>query len=304
MVNAMMMTALSAGREAAEIPHRALGPACDYDTVRSALEFIYANWREQPSLERVAEHVGLSPFHLQRVFTRWAGLSPKAFLQALTLDHARAMLRASASVLDTAYETGLSGPGRLHDLFITHDAMSPGIFKAKGGGLTIRYGLHACPFGTAVVMVTDQGLAGLAFADPGQEEASLADMKGRWPRARYERDDAATAPYAARIFDPQRWRPDEPLRVVFIGTDFEISVWETLLRIPLGALSTYSDIARHIHKPSAARAVGTAVGRNPLSFVVPCHRVMGKSGNLCGYHWGLTRKRAILGWEAGLAQAA
>ncbi len=304
MVNAMMTTALPAGHDAAEIPHRALGPASDYDTVRAALEFIYANWREQPSLERVAEHVGLSPFHLQRVFTRWAGLSPKAFLQALTLDHARAMLRASASVLDTAYETGLSGPSRLHDLFITHDAMSPGIYKAKGEGLTIRYGLHPSPFGTAVVMVTDQGLAGLAFADPGQEEASLADMMGRWPKATFLRDEAATAPYAARIFDPHRWRPDQPLRVVFIGTDFEIRVWETLLRIPLGAASTYSDIARHIEKPSAARAVGTAVGRNPISFVVPCHRVMGKSGDLCGYHWGLTRKRAILGWEAGLAQAA
>ncbi len=300
----MMMSTPSPAGEAAEVPRQALGPACDYDTVRAALEFIYANWREQPSLDRVAEHVGLSPFHLQRVFTRWAGLSPKAFLQALTLDHARAMLRASASVLDTAYETGLSGPGRLHDLFVTHDAMSPGIYKAKGEGLTIRYGLHPSPFGTAVVMVTEQGLAGLAFADPGSEEASLADMMGRWPKAGYLRDEAATAPYASRIFDTRRWQPGEPLRVVFIGTDFEIRVWETLLRIPLGAASTYSDIARHLDKPAAARAVGTAVGRNPLSFVVPCHRVLGKSGDLCGYHWGLTRKRAILGWEAGLASAA
>ena len=299
-----MMTSMpSAADQPAQLSHRALGPQSDYDTVRAALEFIHAHWRQQPALERVADHVGLSAFHLQRVFTRWAGLSPKAFLQALTIDHARAMLRASASVLDTAYETGLSGPGRLHDLFVTHDAMSPGVYKAKGEGLVIRYGLHPCPFGTAIVMITDQGLAGLAFADAGEEAASLADMMGRWPKANFVRNEAATAPCAARIFDTRRWQPAEPLRVVFIGTDFEIRVWETLLRIPLGAASTYSAIARHLDKPAAARAVGSAVGRNPISFVVPCHRVLGKSGDLCGYHWGLTRKRAILGWEAGLAAA-
>jgi len=303
MVTAMMNSALNLSNPA-ELAPRDIGTCADYDTVRRALEFIYANWRDQPALDRVAAHVGLSPFHLQRVFTRWAGLSPKAFLQAITLDHARAMLRASASVLDTAYETGLSGPGRLHDLFVTHDAMSPGIYKARGEGLEIRYGLHACPFGIAVVMITSEGLAGLAFADPGTEAASLADMMGRWPKAEYVHDEAATAPYAARIFDTRRWRQKEPLRVVFIGTDFEIRVWETLLHIPLGAASTYSDIAAHLDKPSAARAVGTAVGKNPISFVVPCHRVLGKSGDLCGYHWGLTRKRAILGWEAGLASAA
>jgi AraC family transcriptional regulator of adaptative response/methylated-DNA-[protein]-cysteine methyltransferase len=280
-----------------------LGSAADYDYVRRALEFLTANWREQPSLERVAEHVGLSPFHLQRVFTRWAGLSPKAFLQALTLDHARSLLRASASILDAAYESGLSGPGRLHDLFVTHHGMSPGIYKARGEGLDIRYGFHPSPFGTAIVMATDQGLAGLAFADAGKEGASLADMMGRWPKARYVRDDASTAPVALRIFDPRRWRAEEPLRVVFIGSDFEIRVWETLLRIPLGHASTYSDIARRLDRPRAARAVGAAVGRNPLSFVVPCHRVLGKTGDLCGYHWGLTRKRAMLGWEAGLLAA-
>lgn len=299
----MTITALSAVPGPAELPRREIGPAADYDHVRRALEYLYANWREQPSLERVAEHVGLSPGHLQRVFTRWAGLSPKAFLQALTLDHARGLLRASASILDTAYETGLSGPGRLHDLFVTHHGMTPGVYKARGEGLTIRYGFHPSPFGTAVVMITDQGLAGLAFADAGREEESLADMTGRWPKARYVRDEAATAPFAGRIFDPGRWRAEEPLRVVFIGSDFEIRVWETLLRIPLGHATTYSDIARRLDRPKAARAVGAAVGRNPLSFVVPCHRVLGKTGNLCGYHWGLTRKRAMLGWEAGLIAA-
>jgi AraC family transcriptional regulator of adaptative response/methylated-DNA-[protein]-cysteine methyltransferase len=279
-------------------------PARDYALVKQTLAFIKENWREQPTLETIADQAGLSPHHLQRLFTRWAGLSPKAFLQAVTLDHARGLLRDSASILDTAYEVGLSGPGRLHDLFVTHEGMSPGLYKAKGKGLVIHYGFHACPFGNALVMITDQGLAGLAFADDGDEKAALADMTSRWPEADYIEDEKATTPYAERIFKPENWRPDEPLRVVFIGTDFEIRVWETLLRIPLGRRTSYSDIAAHLGKPSAARAVGTAVGRNPVSFVVPCHRVMGKSGSLCGYHWGLTRKRAILGWEAGVAARA
>jgi AraC family transcriptional regulator, regulatory protein of adaptative response / methylated-DNA-[protein]-cysteine methyltransferase len=279
-------------------------PARDYALVKQTLAFIKENWREQPTLETIADQAGLSPHHLQRLFTRWAGLSPKAFLQAVTLDRARDLLRDSASILDTAYEVGLSGPGRLHDLFVTHEGMTPGLYKAKGKGLIIQYGFHECPFGTALVMITDQGLAGLAFADDGDEKAALADMTSRWKEADYVEDTQATAIYAERIFKPENWRPDEPLRVVFIGTDFEIRVWETLLRIPLGRATSYSDIAAHLGKPSAARAVGTAVGRNPVSFVVPCHRVMGKSGSLCGYHWGLTRKRAILGWEAGVAARA
>jgi AraC family transcriptional regulator of adaptative response/methylated-DNA-[protein]-cysteine methyltransferase len=276
----------------------------DYAHVRKALAYISDNWRDQPSLETISDHVGLSPHHLQRVFTRWAGLSPKAFLQALTIDHARGLLRDSASILDTAYEVGLSGPSRLHDLFVTHEGMSPGTYKAKGAGLVVRYGFHDSPFGHALVMITEQGLMGLAFADEGEEAAAFADMSARWPAAEYVEDVNATSPYARRIFDHRRWSAEEPLRVVFIGTDFEIRVWETLLKIPMGKAATYSDIAQHIGKPAAARAVGAAVGRNPVSFVVPCHRVFGKSGSLCGYHWGLTRKRAILGWEAGLAQAA
>ena len=273
----------------------------DYSHVRKALAFISENWRDQPSLEAIAAEVRLSPSHLQRVFTRWAGLSPKEFLQAVTLDHARSMLRSEASVLDTAYEVGLSGPSRLHDLFVTHEGMTPGAFKLRGRGLTIEYGFHPCPFGSALVMAAGDALVGLAFADEGGEAASLADMKSRWPEAAYVENSARTAGIAARIFNPDNWRSETPLKVVFIGTDFEIRVWETLLRIPLGRASTYSDIAVHLGKPKAARAVGAAVGRNPVSFVVPCHRVLGKSGGLCGYHWGLTRKRAILGWEAGLA---
>lgn len=293
-----MMELATMAATAAKAPAR---PApSDYDVVRRAIEFISRRWRDQPSLEAIAAHVGMKPLSLQRLFTRWAGLSPKAFLQALTLDHARALLADSASVLDASYAVGLSGPGRLHDLFVAHEAMTPGDYKARGAGLTIRYGFHPSPFGTALAMVTDRGLAGLAFADEGEEKAALADMTARWPQAAYVEDSAATAAYVRRIFDPATWRPDRPLRVVMIGTDFELNVWETLLRLPLGRATTYSDIAGAIGRPAAARAVGTAVGRNPLSFVVPCHRVLGKDGGLHGYHWGLTRKRAILGWEAGM----
>jgi AraC family transcriptional regulator of adaptative response/methylated-DNA-[protein]-cysteine methyltransferase len=276
----------------------------DYDHVRRAIAFISESWREQPPLDDIADHVGLSAGHLQHVFTRWAGLSPKAFVQAITLNHARALLRDSASILDAAYEVGLSGPSRLHDLFVTHEGMSPGTYKARGRGITISYGYHPSPFGNALVMTTDAGLCGLAFADEGEEGSVFADMRARWPDAKYIEESGLTGTYAGRIFDPARWRRETPLRIVFIGTDFEIRVWETLLRIPFGKASTYSDIAAHVGRPRAARAVGAAVGRNPVSFVVPCHRVLGKSGSLCGYHWGLTRKRAILGWEAGLASAA
>ena len=275
----------------------------DYDLVKHTLAFISENWRDQPSLETLADQAGLSPTHLQRLFTRWAGLSPKAFLQAVTLDHARGLLRDSASILDASYELGLSGPGRLHDLFVTHEGMSPGIYKAHGRGLNIQYGFHDCPFGRALILITSEGLAGLAFADHGKEKSALADMTARWPEATYVENQQATAAYARRIFESERWKPDQPLKIVFIGSDFEIRVWETILRIPFGKATSYSDIASHIGKPNAARAVGSAVGKNPISFVVPCHRVLEKSGGLGGYHWGLTRKRAILGWEAGAMAA-
>ena len=275
-------------------------PSSDYDVVRKAIEYITDTWRDQPSLDEIAAAVGLKPLSLQRLFTRWAGLSPKGFVQALTLDHARALLADSASVLDATYEVGLSGPGRLHDLFVTHEAMTPGDYKSKGAGIVIRWAFHDSPFGQALVMATDRGLAGMAFADSGDEAAALSDMKRRWPNAEFLEDAEATAPYACRVFDPAAWRAENPLRIVMIGSDFEIRVWETLLKLPFGSATTYSDIASHIGNPKASRAVGTAVGKNPLSFVVPCHRVLGKGGGLCGYHWGLTRKRAILGWEAGM----
>jgi AraC family transcriptional regulator, regulatory protein of adaptative response / methylated-DNA-[protein]-cysteine methyltransferase len=278
--------------------------AADYEIVRRAIAFVSERWRAQPEIEAIAAASGVSAGDLHHLFRRWAGITPKAFLQALTLDHARALLRDSASVLDASFEVGLSGPGRLHDLFVTHEAMSPGEWKSGGAGLTISYGFHPSPFGTALVMATARGLAGLAFADSGEEQAALADMQSRWPRANIIEDTAAMAPLAARIFDPRLWRANRPLRVVLIGTDFEVRVWETLLKIPLGRAMTYSDIAAKLRAPKAARAVGAAVGKNPVSFVVPCHRVLGKSGDITGYHWGLTRKRAMLGWELGRLTAA
>ncbi len=295
-----MMQSATETRPAAPSPMPETG---DYAVVRRTIEYLTDNWRDQPGLDEIAARMGMAPAQLQRLFTRWAGITPKGFLQAITLDHARRLLRDSASVLDASYEVGLSGPGRLHDLFVTHDAMTPGAYKAGGAGLVVRYGFHDSPFGRALVMITDYGLAGLAFADPGGEAAAFADMSGRWPRADYVEDHAATAATAARIFEPGRWNPETPLRVVMIGTDFEVRVWQTLLKIPMGRATTYSDVARRIGRPKAARAVGAAVGRNPISFVVPCHRVLGKSGALTGYHWGLTRKRAIIGWEAGICGA-
>jgi AraC family transcriptional regulator of adaptative response/methylated-DNA-[protein]-cysteine methyltransferase len=275
----------------------------DYGVVRRAIAFISERWRSQPAIEAIAHACGVTPDDLHHLFRRWAGLTPKEFMAAITLDHARHLLRDQASVLDAAYEVGLSGPGRLHDLFVSHEAMSPGEWKAGGEGLTLAYGFHGSPFGEALVIATDRGLAGLAFADRGEKAAALADMQGRWPRAQFRNDAARTAALARRIFDPAQWREDTPLRVVMIGTDFEVRVWETLLKIPMGRVTTYSDIASRLDAPRAARAVGAAVGKNPIAFVVPCHRVIGKNGGLTGYHWGLTRKRAMLGWEAGRAGA-
>jgi AraC family transcriptional regulator of adaptative response/methylated-DNA-[protein]-cysteine methyltransferase len=279
-----------------------LSDAADYTTVRRAIEFYSTRFRDQPPVEAVAEHVGLSPSHFQHVFKRWAGLTPKAFLQAITIERARELLRSSASVLDAAYDVGLSGPSRLHDLFVAHEALTPGDYRRDD--LTLSYGFHPSPFGEAIVVATPRGMAGLGFVDDGDRAAALADMRRRWPNAAFVEDSAATAPLAARAFDSTLWRAETPLRIVMIGTDFEVRVWETLLRVPMGCATTYSDIAVKLGKPKAARAVGAAVGRNPISFVVPCHRVLGRSGALTGYHWGLARKQAIIGWEAGRARDA
>jgi AraC family transcriptional regulator of adaptative response/methylated-DNA-[protein]-cysteine methyltransferase len=281
----------------------ARGREDDYAVVRRAVAFISEHWRSQPDVEAIAHACGVTPDELHHLFRRWAGLTPKEFVAAITLDHARKLLRDRASVLDAAYAVGLSGPGRLHDLFVTHEAMSPGEWKAGGAGLTLAYGFHPSPFGEALLVATERGLAGLAFADPDEKPRALDDMRQRWPRAQFREDTARAAGLARRIFDPRLWKQDRPLRVVMIGTDFEVRVWETLLKIPMGRVTTYSDIATKIHTPKGARAVGAAVGKNPLAFVVPCHRVIGKGGDLTGYHWGLTRKRAMLGWESGRAGA-
>jgi AraC family transcriptional regulator of adaptative response/methylated-DNA-[protein]-cysteine methyltransferase len=274
----------------------------DYDTVRRAITFLSENWTDHPDLAALADHLGMSPAHCQRLFKRWCGLSPKEFIQSITIDHARRMLDGSASLLECALDLGLSGPGRLHDLFVDHVAMTPGDYKRGGAGLEMVYGYHPSPFGEALVMATPRGISGIAFVDEdgGQSrEEALDDMARRWPAARYRHRPEETAPLAAEVFDTDGRDPDRPVRLVMIGTDFEVRVWQTLLRIPMGRAVSYADIARHLGKPTAARAVGSAVGRNPLSFVVPCHRVLRGDGQLGGYHWGLTRKRALIGWEAG-----
>lgn len=278
----------------------------DYDLVRGAIRYLSETWSEQPDLDSLASHLGLSSAHVQKVFKRWCGLSPKEFVQAITLDHARTLLAGSANVLEAAHEVGLSGGGRLHDLFVTHEAMTPGDVKRRGAGLTIGYGFHATPFGDAVLLATDRGVAGLAFVDEdaGQSrEEALADMTARWPAAEFVEAHEQTWPHVARIFEPDRWRREQPMKLILIGTDFEVRVWETLLRIPMGRAVSYADVARHIGQSTASRAVGTAIGRNPISFVVPCHRVLRGDGNLGGYHWGLTRKRALIGWETGRVRA-
>jgi AraC family transcriptional regulator of adaptative response/methylated-DNA-[protein]-cysteine methyltransferase len=274
----------------------------DYDLIRRAIAFLSETWVEQPSLERLAQHLGLSPAHCQKLFKRWCGLSPKEFVQSITVDHARGLLGGSASILETAYEVGLSGAGRLHDLFVSHEAMTPGDYKRRGEGLEMAYGFHASPFGEALLVATDRGVAGLAFVNEDKGETrqhALADMTQRWPKAQYIEAPDRTAPHAQVIFNVSKWGGDQPVRLVMIGTDFDVRVWETLLKIPMGRAVSYTDIARHICSPSASRAVGSAVGRNPISFVVPCHRVLRGDGSLGGYHWGLTRKRALIGWETG-----
>ena len=279
----------------------------DYELIRRAIAFLSETWAEQPSLDRLADHLQLSPAHCQKLFKRWCGLSPKEFVQAITVDHARGLLEGSASVLDAAYQVGLSGSSRLHDLFVSHEAMTPGDYKRRGEGLEMAYGFHASPFGEALLIATERGLAGLAFVDEDKGQTrqdALADMMQRWPRAHYVEAPGKTAPHAKQIFEAAGWSRERPMRLVMIGTDFDVRVWQTLLKIPMGRAVSYTDIARHIGAPAASRAVGSAVGRNPISFVVPCHRVLRGDGSLGGYHWGLTRKRALIGWETGRVAAS
>ena len=262
-----------------------------------AIQFLSEHYLDQPRLEDAAEAAGLSPFHFQREFTRYVGVSPKAFVGHLTLGHAKEELARGASVLDAALEAGLSGPSRLHDLCLKIEAMTPGDYAKGGQGVAIEYGFHACAFGTVLVLTTDKGVCGLGFGDEGEEDDLLADMKARWPKAEYRANEGRTAKIAARIFDPQQ-QGKSIVSLHLMGTPWQIKVWEALLAIPSGKLVTYRTIAEKICTPRASRAVGAAVGRNPISLLIPCHRVLGSNGALTGYHWGIARKRAILAVEA------
>ena len=284
--------------------YQTISPASDYETVRAAIAYLSERGPDETDLPAFARALGLTERQLTDLFRRWCGLSPKSFAQAVALDHAKALLAQQGSVLETTYEVGLSSTSRLHDLFVTYEAMPPGAFRARGAGLTMHWGAAHSPFGTAVATMTEYGLSGLGFADGETSvEAAFADLAGRWPNARFVRDDARIAPLVARVFDPARWSAEQPVRVVLIGTDFEVKVWETLLTIPVGRATTYGAIAGRLGRPTASRAVGAAVGRNPISFVVPCHRVVGSTGALTGYHWGVPRKRAILGWERAVVSS-
>lgn len=278
-------------------------PSRDYDTVRVAIRFLSERAGDQPDLDALASHLKLSPAHTQKLFKRWCGLSPKEFLQAITLDEARRRLAQSASVLETAHDVGLSGGSRLHDLFVSHEAVTPGDVRRRGAGLTLTYGFHATPFGEAIAAMTDRGLAALAFVDEDtcQTRAdALAGLQARWPSAVWVHNDRASAATVRSVFaSPDGLHLPRTIKLVMIGTDFEVRVWQTLLTIQRGQAMSYTDLARRVCTANAARAVGSAVGRNPLAFIVPCHRICRADGNLGGYHWNLTRKQAIIGWEAG-----
>lgn len=271
-------------------------PAYHYAVIARALAEIDAAGPGM-TLEGLAARMGMSAAHFQRTFSQWVGVSPKRYQQYLTLDHARDLLARRFTVLQTAHETGLSGGGRLHDLFVKWEAMSPGEFATGGAGLAISWGLHSSPFGQTVTMATAKGICGMGFAEEMGEDAAVQDLMQRWPNARFQREDAKVAPMAAAAFGGQT------TALHLIGAPFQIKVWEALLSIPSGHVTTYSEIAGAIGHARAVRAVGTAVGRNPISFLIPCHRALRKSGGLGGYHWGLPVKRAMLAWEGARADA-
>ena len=261
-----------------------------------AIRFLTARYLDQPSLEDAAAAVNLSPFHFQRLFTRYVGVSPKNFVGQLTLDHAKADLEQGKNILETSLDAGLSGPSRLHDLCLKIEAMTPGDYAKGGDGVEIDYGFHPCAFGIALVMATRKGVCGLAFGDEGEEKKILADMRARWPKATYREAPERTAKIAAQIFGDGRQGAELALHL--LGTPWQVKVWQALLAIPQGKVSTYRAIAASVGRASASRAVGTAVGRNPISWLIPCHRVLASDGTLHGYHWGLERKRAMLAIEA------
>jgi AraC family transcriptional regulator of adaptative response/methylated-DNA-[protein]-cysteine methyltransferase len=272
--------------------------AMDYERVEQAIRFLEQNFHHQPPLAEIADSVNLSEFHFQRLFSRWVGISPKRFLQFLTKEYAKKLIANSENILDVTYDSGLSSPSRLHDLFVTCEAMTPGEYKTKGAGIKITHGFHPSPFGDCLLAVTDRGICGLRFVQ-GDNKSALTDwLRSKWPGAVFEQNLPQTQSLADRVFDFSSGDTSAPLHLYVRGTNFQIKVWEALLKIPLGRAVTYEDIARHIGLPRAARAVGNAVGQNPIPFLIPCHRVIRKMGEFGNYGEGPARKKAILGWEA------
>jgi len=267
-----------------------------FSQIAKAIDFVNQHHQAQPELDDIARHVGMSPHHLQRTFSEWAGVSPKKFLKALTLNEAKARLKNSESILDTAFDIGLSGPGRLHDLFVSIDAVTPGEYKSKGAGMTFRYGVHASPFGDCLIAISDRGLTGLSFITGG-ENAALAEQKTGWENADWIEDIPATALYAARAFSAAD-QTSGKLRLLLRGSEFRVKIWEALLRIPEGTVTSYASLASYAGRPGAARAVANAVASNLVGYVIPCHRVIRDTGAISGYRWEPTRKSAILGFEA------
>ncbi len=267
----------------------------DYRLVEQAIRFIEANAQRQPELDEIANAVGLSESHFQRTFTRWAGISPKRFLQFLTKENAKELLARSENLLDTTHQVGLSSLGRLHDLFVATEAVTPGEYKSRGAGLTLRYGIHASPFGPCLVATTERGICHLGFIQTSEGDA-IDNLVADWSQAKMIEDYRATAPLIEPIFDLSQ-RGKESLRLHLRGTNFQIKVWEALLTIPAGAATTYERIAAQIGNPSALRAVGTAVGHNPVAVLIPCHRVLRKDGGFGNYRYGSARKKALLASE-------
>lgn len=276
------------------------GMCDDYRLVEQAIRFLEENYQRQPTLAEIAASVHLSESHFQRLFSRWVGISPKRFLQFLTKESAKRLLEDSASILEAAYATGLSGPGRLHDLFVTCEAVTPGEYKQRGAGLTVHYGIHPTPFGKCLLAVTERGICGLAFVEADGTEDGVEELGKRWPRASLVNDQAVTAPVVERIFRFGDQRGS--LRLYLNGTNFQIKVWEALLRIPAGYVVSYQQIAAFIGHPEAARSVGSAVAENPIPVLVPCHRVIRKEGLFGEYRYGSARKKALLGWEMAKAE--
>jgi len=271
------------------------GSTEDYRRIEKAILFLEKNVHRQPDLKEIAATLSLSEYHFQRLFRRWAGISPKRFLQFLTVEHAKQVMKRAGSLLDVTYQVGLSSSGRLHDLFVSVEGVTPGEFRARGDHLTIRYGFHATPFGKCLIAVTDRGISNLAFIEEGGQGKAVGELKRYWRHAVVREDPSATRGYVERIFGPVA--TDRSLKAFLKGTNFQIKVWQALLAIPRASVTSYEAIATEIGRPGAVRAVANAVGRNPLAYLIPCHRVIRKSGVVGGYRWGGARKKAMLVWE-------